>query len=66
MATTSDPLATLAAHALGFVRAGDVVGLGSGRAAGAFVRALAERVRGGLGVRGVSASSSSVSRPRSS
>ena len=56
MATTGDPLATLAAHALGFVRAGDVVGLGSGRAAGAFVRALAARVRDGLRVRGVATS----------
>src|SRR5258705_11697902 len=56
MATTSDPLATLAAHALGFVRAGDVVGLGSGRAAGAFVRALAARVRDGLRVRAAATS----------
>src|SRR5258706_7326279 len=56
MATTSDPLATLAAHALGFVKAGDVVGLGSGRAAGAFVRALAARVRDGLRVRAVATS----------
>ena len=56
MATTSDPLAALATHALGFVRAGDVVGLGSGRAASAFVRALAARVRGGLRVRGVATS----------
>ena len=53
MATTDDPLAALAAHALGFVRAGDVVGLGSGRAASAFVRALAARARNGLRVRGV-------------
>jgi len=51
--TTDDPLATLATHALGFVRDGDVVGLGSGRAASAFVRALAARVRDGLRVRGV-------------
>lgn len=53
MATTDDPLAALATHALGFVKAGDVVGLGSGRAASAFVRALAGRVRDGLRVRGV-------------
>ena len=52
-ATTNDPLAALATHALGFVRDGDVVGLGSGRAASAFVRALGARVRGGLRVRGV-------------
>jgi ribose 5-phosphate isomerase A len=42
-----------AARALDFVSDGQIVGLGSGRAAGAFVRALAERVRGGLRVRGV-------------
>src|SRR5207249_5859082 len=52
-ATTNDPLAALATHALGFVRDGDVVGLGSGRAAGAFVHALAARVRAGLKVHGV-------------
>ena len=34
---TNDSLAALATHALGFVKAGDVVGLGSGRAAEAFV-----------------------------
>src|SRR5262245_20514094 len=51
--TIGDPLAALATHALGFVKAGDTVGLGSGRAAGAFVRALAARVRDGLRARGV-------------
>ena len=50
---TDDSLAALATHALGFVRAGDVVGLGSGRAAEAFVRALGARVRDGLRARGV-------------
>jgi ribose 5-phosphate isomerase A len=52
-ATTDDPLATLATRALDFVGDGGVVGLGSGRAASAFVRALAARVRDGLRVRGV-------------
>ena len=56
MATTGDPLVTLASHVLGFVRAGDTVGLGSGRAASAFVRALAARAREGLRVRGVATS----------
>ena len=50
---TNDSLAALATHALGFVKAGDVVGLGSGRAAEAFVHALASRVRAGLRIRGV-------------
>jgi ribose 5-phosphate isomerase A len=52
-ATTSDPLTALATRALDFVGDGGVVGLGSGRAASAFVRALAARVRDGLRVRGV-------------
>jgi ribose 5-phosphate isomerase A len=56
MATTGDPLVTLATHALGFVRAGDVVGLGSGRAATAFIRSLGTKVREGLAVRGVATS----------
>lgn len=42
-----------AARALDFVSDGQIVGLGSGRAAAAFVKALAERVRAGLHVRGV-------------
>ncbi|MBI2462576.1 MAG: ribose-5-phosphate isomerase RpiA [Candidatus Rokubacteria bacterium] len=46
-------LARLAARALELVRDGDIVGLGSGRAATAFLRALAERVGEGLRVRGV-------------
>src|SRR2546430_1130271 len=50
---TNDSRAALATHALGFVKAGDVVGLGSGRAAEAFVHALASRVRDGLRIRGV-------------
>jgi ribose 5-phosphate isomerase A len=60
MATTGDPLVTLAAHALGLVKAGDVVGLGSGRAASAFIRALAARVGEGLAVRGVATSEHTV------
>jgi ribose 5-phosphate isomerase A len=49
-----DPvLHAIAARALDFVSDGTVVGLGSGRAATAFVRALGDRVRQGLHVRGV-------------
>ena len=54
--SVTEPLGALAERALGFVEDGAVVGLGAGRAATAFVRALAERVRGGLRVRGVPAS----------
>jgi ribose 5-phosphate isomerase A len=43
----------IAERALAWVRDGDVIGLGSGRAAHAFVEALGERVRAGLRVRGV-------------
>ena len=45
--------ATLAARALSFVSAGQVVGLGTGRAATAFVRALGSAVRAGLRVSAV-------------
>jgi ribose 5-phosphate isomerase A len=47
------PLERLAAGALAHVQHGMRVGLGSGRAASAFVRALGARVRDGLQVRGV-------------
>lgn len=44
---------TIAERALEFVADGSVIGLGSGRAATAFVRALGQRVKAGLRVRGV-------------
>lgn len=40
-------------HAVGLVKEGDVVGMGTGRAATAFVRALGERVRSGFSVCGI-------------
>lgn len=43
----------IAEQALSFVKDGDVVGLGSGRASMNFVRALAARVHDGLDVRGI-------------
>lgn len=46
-------LEKIAQRALDFVVDNSVVGLGTGRAAAAFVRALGDRVRGGLHVRGV-------------
>ena len=46
-------LALLAARALEYVQGGAVVGLGTGRAATAFVRGLGARVRDGLSIRGV-------------
>ncbi len=50
---SGEGLARLAARALDFVRDDAVVGLGSGRAAEAFLRALAEQVKQGRAVRGV-------------
>ncbi len=49
-----------ALHALGLVREGHVVGLGSGRAATAFVHALGDRVRNGLRVRCIPTSRSTA------
>lgn len=48
--SAEDELALLAERALEFVRAETIIGLGSGRAASAFVRALGQRVRRGLTV----------------
>jgi ribose 5-phosphate isomerase A len=56
---------TLESHALGEVRAGHVVGLGTGRAAERFVRALATRVAAGLAVRGVPTSIATAELARS-
>ena len=53
---TVDALEALAVHALGFVRADTILGLGAGRAPATSVRALGERVRAGLRVLGVPAS----------
>ena len=44
---------TLAERALEFVKDGDVVGLGTGRAATAFVRALGIQVQAGLQIRAI-------------
>ena len=48
-----DEFAALAARALELVPTGARIGLGSGRTATAFIRALGERVRQGLRVKGV-------------
>jgi ribose 5-phosphate isomerase A len=54
---TQERLRILAARAAAIVQPGMVLGLGSGTTAEAFVRALSERVRGGLNVTGVATSS---------
>ena len=50
---------TIYERALELVRAGDVIGLGSGRASAEFITQLGERVRAGLSVRGVPTSRAS-------
>jgi ribose 5-phosphate isomerase A len=60
----ADSLALLAERALSFVRERSVIGLGSGRAATAFLIALAARVRGGFAVRGVPTSEETARRAR--
>ena len=61
---TEDGAAALAAEALKLVESGQAVGLGTGRAATAFVRALAQRVAAGLDVRGVPTSESTAEEAR--
>jgi ribose 5-phosphate isomerase A len=61
----SDAGATsLAAEALRHVASGQVLGLGTGRAASAFVRALGQRVAGGLDVRSVPTSEATAALAR--
>lgn len=50
--------------AIAMIRDGDAIGLGTGRAATAFVRALGERVRAGLNVRGVPTSAATAALAR--
>jgi ribose 5-phosphate isomerase A len=56
--------AALAAEALRHVAGGQVIGLGTGHAASAFVRALGERVGAGLDVRGVATSEATATLAR--
>lgn len=61
---TDEGAAALAAEGLRLVASGQVVGLGTGRAATAFVRALGQRVAGGLDVRGVATSEATAALAR--
>lgn len=61
---TGGALEQLAARALEFVPDGAIVGLGSGRAASAFVRSLAGQVRVGRAVRGVPTSEATAALAR--
>jgi ribose 5-phosphate isomerase A len=61
---TDEGAAALAAEAMRSVTSGQVVGLGTGRAASAFVRALGRRVAEGLDVRGVPTSEATAALAR--
>lgn len=56
---------TIYERALEFIREGDIVGLGSGRASTAFIQHLGQRVRDGLRIRGVPTSNASTELARS-
>ena len=60
----TEPAAAATQLALEFVRDGQTLGLGTGRAASAFVRALGERVAHGLQVRGVATSDATAALAR--
>lgn len=61
---TDQEAAALGAEALAHVKDGDVVGLGTGQAATAFIRALGTAVKAGLSVSGVPTSEVSASLAR--
>jgi ribose 5-phosphate isomerase A len=61
---TDSDAAALAAHALAYVRPGQVIGLGSGQAADAFVRALGREVQAGFRVTGVATSEATATLAR--
>lgn len=63
-APAADAIQTIALRSLDFVHDGMTVGLGSGRAAHAFVRALGARVAAGLRVRGIPTSESTAALAR--
>src|SRR2546425_2454886 len=56
--------AALAAHALAYVHPGQVIGLGSGQAATAFVHALGREVQAGLSVTAVPTSEATATLAR--
>jgi len=60
MTSGSQAIEQLGRDALALVTPGSTIGLGSGRAAAAFIRALGERVQAGLQVRGLATSQASA------
>lgn len=61
---SGDPLAALAMRAMDLITNGSTIGLGSGRAALAFVEVLAREIQRGLSVRGVPTSEETARRAR--
>lgn len=59
MNAASDSLEAVACKALEFIESGQVVGLGTGRAAAAFIRKLGAKVQGGFAIRGIPTSQAS-------
>src|SRR3954470_9530032 len=51
---------SFALRALEYVHDGQVIGLGTGRAAATFIRALGEKVQNGLNIRGIPTSKAST------
>src|SRR5438128_611207 len=64
MPLTESDAAALAAHALEYIRPGQVIGLGSGQTATAFIRALGREVQAGLRVTGVPTSEAAATLAR--
>src|SRR3989442_1548672 len=64
MSLTDADAAALAAHALAYVHPGQVIGLGSGQAATAFVHALGREVQAGLSVTAVPTSEATATLAR--
>jgi ribose 5-phosphate isomerase A len=64
MSNAPNELRAVAERALSYVPEGGVIGLGTGKAATAFIHALGERVRAGLQVRGVPTSEASAALAR--
>lgn len=62
---TDEEAAAVGAEALAQVRPGDVVGLGTGQAATAFIRALGAAVKSGMSITGVPTSEASATLARS-
>jgi ribose 5-phosphate isomerase A len=63
--SAADPQGAIARQALDYIQPGMVVGLGTGRAATAFIHKLGERVQAGLRVRGIPTSDASAQLARS-